>query len=211
MRITPDMPQELIVHIISFLPYHDVSRCRLVCKRFNEASESVLNSGLDKILNYSLQCLQELDANIRKKDEKVLLWKKLREVLGEARTFLTMIDMFFRKYMWFKLCCFIPGKIIDKFYALLWIIMVANDADGGRECTREVRALVYGCISYCRKYVFPPLIEKMNKTPKKVVTVKMPNGQCLHYPKPLSDDDDDEDDNAPSTSKHCAKRLKRST
>ncbi|XP_035232494.1 F-box only protein 28-like [Stegodyphus dumicola] len=170
------LPQEVIEHIISFLPYHDVSRCRLVCKRFNDASESILNSGFDKILSYCNQSLQELEANVKKEDERVDLWKELCEIVNEARTFLSMIDMYFRKYVWFKLCCFIPGKIIDKFYALMWIVMIANDAVGGRECLEEGRALVYGCIRYCCKHVFPPFIPKINEAPKKVITVKMPNG-----------------------------------
>ena len=80
-----DLPNELLISILNYLSYENISKIRIVCKRFDEIGKELLNDGFKRSINNYFNVLdifKKLNANNND-------WK----ILKSSEFFTTSIDI----------------------------------------------------------------------------------------------------------------------
>ncbi|KFM83175.1 F-box only protein 28, partial [Stegodyphus mimosarum] len=105
-----NVPDDVLEKILSYVTYDEVSRCRLVCRRFNSVSQRVLNRGFHKAERYHAQCLRKVKTQLPRRESERRKHPLARhsDILTAVETRLSLLRMTFMKFVDLNLCCFIP-------------------------------------------------------------------------------------------------------
>ncbi len=111
-----ELPAEVLMKVLSFLTYKDVSGLRTVSRRFNELCASVLNSTFQKQQQTMLNRLQSIKAKMPRRESARRNHPLAREsdIVETMHMRLSLLQMTFGKHIERKHVCFFAGDVSQK-------------------------------------------------------------------------------------------------
>lgn len=158
-----NLPEELLDQIISYLPFDEISRIRLVCQKFNKCSQRSLNKGFLKVERFHSQCLRDIKAQLprRESERRDHPLARHSDILTAIETRLSLLSMTFMKYVDMGLCCFIPGKVIDEIYLVLRNIQATATPPRSHEILQELRDISSMAMEHFDEHIVPLLKQRI--------------------------------------------------
>ncbi|XP_054706425.1 F-box only protein 28-like [Uloborus diversus] len=162
------VPDDVLEKIMSFISYDEVSRCRLVCRRFNSVSQRVLNRGFHKVEKYHAQCLKKVKAQLPRRESERRKHHLARhcDILTAVETRLSLLGMTFLKFIDLNYCCFIPGKVLDEIYRVLRYVTTETSPVRAHEVLQELRDLSSMAMEYFDDKIAPTFKKHKDPVPK---------------------------------------------
>lgn len=153
------LPIEIIEKVLSYLSYDEISNKRMVCRRFNTCCKRLLNQGFLKVERFHAKCLKEVKKQLPRRESERRSHPMSRhcEVLTSIETRLSLLGMTFTKYMDMSLCCFIPGKVIDEIYRVLWLLQKEETPPRTHEILQELRDISSMAMEHFDERIAPSL------------------------------------------------------
>ncbi|NWR60741.1 FBX28 protein, partial [Bucorvus abyssinicus] len=157
------LPIVAIEKILSFLSYDETSQLRLVCKRMDLVCQRMLNQGFLKVERYHNLCQKQVKAQLPRRESERRNHSLARhaDILAAVETRLSLLNMTFMKYVDSKLCCFIPGKVIDEIYRVLRYVNSTRAPQRAHEVLQELRDISSMAMEYFDEKIVPILKRKM--------------------------------------------------
>lgn len=136
-----DLPEIVVEQIFGYLSYEELAHFRIVCRRFNQVNQSLLNKGFRKVEQYQAKCLKEVKSQLPRRESERRNHHLYRhcDILTAIETRLSLLNMTFMKYVDCQMCCFIPGKVIDEIYRVLRIVQNNKTLPRSHEILTELR------------------------------------------------------------------------
>uniref|UniRef100_A0A1A9WTA4 F-box domain-containing protein n=1 Tax=Glossina brevipalpis TaxID=37001 RepID=A0A1A9WTA4_9MUSC len=136
-----DMPKEIFMEILDRLNYEEISKTRLVCRRFDQQCQQVLNRGFNKAVKQHSLSFKRIKALLPRRESERRNHNLARhaDILTSVETRLSMLSMTYGKYMDLSLCCFIPGRVLDEIFRILRLIATTNEPLRPHEVLQELR------------------------------------------------------------------------
>ncbi|XP_075160911.1 F-box protein pallbearer isoform X1 [Haematobia irritans] len=136
-----DLPSVILLEIFEYLSYDEVSKKRLVCRRFDQISQQVLNGGFNKVIKQHTINFKRIKALLprRESERRNHCLARHADILTSIETRISMLSMTYTKYMDLNLCCFIPGKVLDEIFRILRLIAKTNKPLRPHEVLQELR------------------------------------------------------------------------
>ncbi|XP_063615325.1 F-box only protein 28-like [Penaeus indicus] len=136
-----DLPEIVVEKIMGYMSYEEVAHLRIVCRRFNQISQMLLNKGFRKVERYQAKCLKEVKSQLPRRESERKNHPLFRhcDILTAVETRLSLLNMTFNKYVESQMCCFIPGKVIDEIYRVLRFIQSNKTLPKSQEILTELR------------------------------------------------------------------------
>ncbi|KAL1500955.1 hypothetical protein ABEB36_006367 [Hypothenemus hampei] len=156
-----DLPQELIEKIFSYLPFKEICKLRLVCRRIDQISGYLLNSTFSKLQNQMLQRFQEIKSKMPRRESARRSHHLACEsdIIETLHMRLTLLQMSFGKHIERRHCCFFPGEILDEVYSILHYIKTTSKLDLPYKVTDELFDLSTMAMEYFKDKIEPNLPE----------------------------------------------------
>ncbi|KFM82113.1 F-box only protein 28, partial [Stegodyphus mimosarum] len=160
------VPDEIIENIFSFITYHEVSKCREVCRRFNKVAKGVLNRGYFKARLHFLRSMQEIKNQLPRRESERRKHKlcKKNDILCSIEPRINLLGMTYLKFIEGNYICFIPGKVLDELFKVIHHVMKEPFIAHGSPLTRELRDLILMAIEDFDEKIFPYLKYKYDPT-----------------------------------------------
>ncbi|XP_066303336.1 F-box only protein 28-like isoform X1 [Branchiostoma lanceolatum] len=157
------LPDEILEMIIGYASYEQVSNLRLVCRKFDLVCQHLLNQGFVKVDMYHAQCYKTLKARLPRRESERRNHPMARhaDILSAIETRLSLLGMTFMKYVDMNLCCFIPGKVVDEIYRVLWFINATPAPPRAHELLQELRDISSMAMEYFDDKIAPTLKSKI--------------------------------------------------
>ncbi|XP_061400685.1 uncharacterized protein LOC133336402 [Musca vetustissima] len=136
-----DLPNVVLMEIFEYLSYDEVSKKRLVCRRFDHICQQVLNGGFNKVIKQHSINFKRIKALLprRESERRNHCLARHADILTSIETRISMLSMTYSKYMDLNLCCFIPGKVLDEIFRILRLIAKSNKPLRPHEVLQELR------------------------------------------------------------------------
>lgn len=136
-----DLPEIVVEKIMGYMSYEEVAHLRIICRRFNQISQMLLNKGFRKVERYQAKCLKEVKSQLPRRESERKNHPLFRhcDILTAVETRLSLLNMTFNKYVESQMCCFIPGKVIDEIYRVLRFIQSNKTLPKSQEILTELR------------------------------------------------------------------------
>ncbi|KAI9588298.1 uncharacterized protein LOC119631555 [Glossina fuscipes] len=136
-----DMPKEIFMDILEHLSYEEISKARLVCRRFDQQCQQVLNRGFNKAMKQHSLSFKRIKALLPRRESERRNHNLARhaDILTSVETRLSMLSMTYGKYMDLNICCFIPGRVLDEIFRILVLISTTNKPLRPHEVLQELR------------------------------------------------------------------------
>lgn len=130
-----------------------------VSVRINKLCQGMLNIGFNKMIRRHGQNLKRIKALLprRESERRTHTLAKHSDILTCIETRISMLSMTYKKYMDVKLCCFIPGKIIDEVLQILVLINSATKPLRSHEVLQELRDISSMAIDHFDDKIAPQL------------------------------------------------------
>ncbi|XP_033121056.1 F-box only protein 28-like [Anneissia japonica] len=153
------LPTEVVEMILSNCSYAEISEKRLVCKFFNQVCQSVLNQGLHQVMRYHNQCSRKLKALLPRRESERRNHALARhcDILSAIETRMSLLSMTYSKYIDLRLCCFIPGKVIDEVYYVLRYLQSTESPPRAHELLQELRDISSMAMEHFDEKIVPGL------------------------------------------------------
>lgn len=119
--ILTDLPEHILRQIFSYMSYDEIAKNRIICRQFNQLGWHLLNKGFNAAEEYQRSSLKAVKLLLPRRESerrKHPLSKKC-DILTAIETRLSMLSMAFSRFIETKLCCFIPGKVIDELFRVM--------------------------------------------------------------------------------------------
>ncbi|KAG8232389.1 hypothetical protein J437_LFUL012532 [Ladona fulva] len=154
-----DLPLIVLEKIFSYLSYDEISRCRIICKRIDVVCKKLLTMGFLNVEKYHAQCLKAVKAQLPRRESERRNHSLSRhcDILTAIETRLSMLAMTFMKYVDIGLCCFIPGKVIDEIYRVLWSVQKSKCLPRAHEMLLELRDISSMAMEHFDEKIVPDL------------------------------------------------------
>lgn len=140
-----NLPECVLEEILGYFTYNEIAKYRLVIRQcffymyaciinflsslqistlFDKICQDMLNRGFYKMIRKHAIKLKEIKSLLprRESERRNHPLSKHIDVLTCVETRLSMLSQTYSKYINFKLCCFIPGKVIDEIIGILKFI-----------------------------------------------------------------------------------------
>ncbi|XP_019620242.1 PREDICTED: F-box only protein 28-like [Branchiostoma belcheri] len=168
------LPDEILEMIIGYASYEQISNLRSVCRKFDVVCQHLLNQGFVKVDMYHAQCYKTLKARLPRRESERRNHPMARhaDILSAIETRLSLLGMTFMKYVDMNLCCFIPGKVVDEIYRVLWFINSTPSPPRAHELLQELRDISSMAMEYFDDKIAPTL---KSKIPMEVSVRMTPN------------------------------------
>ncbi|KAM7355311.1 F-box protein pallbearer isoform 1-T1 [Cochliomyia hominivorax] len=136
-----DLPNVMLIEIFEYLSYDEVSKKRLVCRRFDQIAQQVLNGGFNKVIKQHNISFKRIKALLprRESERRNHCLARHADILTSIETRISMLSMTYTKYMDLNLCCFIPGRVLDEIFRILRLISKTNKPLRPHEVLQELR------------------------------------------------------------------------
>jgi len=155
-----ELPAELLVKILEFIPFKEHSNIRLVCRRLNEIAAGRLNSTFHQLQNKMLMRFQHIKAQMPRRESARRNHPLAREcdIVETLHMRLTLLQMTFGKHIERKHICFFPGEILDEVYRILRYIQSTHPPLGRTyKVTDELFDLSTMAMEYFKENIEPSL------------------------------------------------------
>jgi len=155
-----ELPAELLVKILQYIPFKDHAYIRLVCRRLNEIAAGRLNSTFQQLQNKMLDRFQHIKAQMPRRESARRNHPLAREsdIVETLHMRLTLLQMTFGKHIERKHICFFPGEILDEVYRILRYIHSTNPPLGRTyKVTDELFDLSTMAMEYFKDNIEPSL------------------------------------------------------
>ncbi|KAL1124577.1 hypothetical protein AAG570_001201 [Ranatra chinensis] len=162
-----DLPDVVIEHIFSFLQYDAIAQNRIVCRKFNETGGKMLNRGYYAADRFHEKTLKAIKAKLprRESERRVHPLARQCDILIAIETRLSMLAMTFTKWMDAKVCCFIPGKVIDEIMRVLRCVANNPNPPRAHEILQELRDISSMAMEHFDEKILPRLKLMMGVPP----------------------------------------------
>ncbi|XP_035670775.1 F-box only protein 28-like isoform X2 [Branchiostoma floridae] len=112
---------------------------------------------------YHAQCYKTLKARLPRRESERRNHPMARhaDILSAIETRLSLLGMTFMKYVDMNLCCFIPGKVVDEIYRVLWFINSTPAPPRAHELLQELRDISSMAMEYFDDKIAPSLKSKI--------------------------------------------------
>uniref|UniRef100_A0A1I8PRH2 F-box domain-containing protein n=1 Tax=Stomoxys calcitrans TaxID=35570 RepID=A0A1I8PRH2_STOCA len=136
-----ELPPIILLEIFEYLSYDEVSKKRLVCRRFDQVAQQVLNCGFNKVIKQHTVNFKRIKALLprRESERRNHCLARHADILTSIETRISMLSMTYTKYMDLNLCCFIPGKVLDEIFRILRLIAKTTKPLRPHEVLQELR------------------------------------------------------------------------
>lgn len=179
-----NLPDGILDKILSCMSYDDIARQRVVCRKFDQVCKTQLNKGFLAVERYHAVCLKNVKAQLPRRESERRMHPMFRhcEILTAVETRLSMLSMTFMRYVDIKLCCFIPGKVIDEIFRVLRHVMTSTSQLRAHELLQELRDISSMAMERFDEKVVPRLKQHLQSTPNRnchSVTIAGPSNLSL--------------------------------
>ncbi|XP_076062020.1 uncharacterized protein LOC143037527 isoform X1 [Oratosquilla oratoria] len=157
------LPDIVLEKILSYMSYDEIAHLRIVCRKFNQTGERILNSGFRAVERYQAKCLREVKSQLPRRESERRSHPLARhcDILTAIETRLSLLSMTFIKYVDCQLCCFIPGKVIDEIYKVLRFIQTTKTPPRAHEILTELRDISSMAMEHFEEKIIPTLKPNM--------------------------------------------------
>ncbi|KFO20905.1 F-box only protein 28 [Fukomys damarensis] len=157
------LPIVSIKNILSFVSYNKISQLRLVCKIMDLVCQRMLNQEFLKVERYHNLCQKQVKAQLPRRESERRNHSLAHHAnnLAVVKTWLSLLNMTFMKYVNFNLCCFIPGKVIDEIYRVLSYVNSTRAPQRAHEVLQELRDISSMAMEYFDEKIVPILKRKL--------------------------------------------------
>ncbi|XP_033636154.1 F-box only protein 28-like [Asterias rubens] len=156
------LPDLILRQIFRCVSYSYISELRLVCRHFNRVCQDMLNHGSRQLERYHSKCFKHLKSQLPKRESERREHPLARrcEILSAVETRLSLLSMTYSKYIDLQLCCFIPGKVIDEAFTVLYHVQHTKTLQPMSELLRELRDISSMAIEHFDEEIVPTLKKK---------------------------------------------------
>ncbi|XP_055686746.1 F-box only protein 28 [Lutzomyia longipalpis] len=135
------LPDCMIAQIFEHLAYDEVAKKRLVCKRIDAICQRILNRGFMKMIRLHGINMKKIKSKLprRESERRNHPLSRHADILTCIETRISMLTMTYGKYIEAKLCCFIPGKVVDEVLRLLRLVQETTLQVRSHEILQELR------------------------------------------------------------------------
>lgn len=136
-----NLPNVVLIQIFELLPYEEVSKKRLICKKLDMICQHILNCGFNKVVKQHSLSLKRIKALLprRESERRTHCLARHADILTCLETRISMLSMTYSKYMDLNLCCFIPGRVLDEIFRILRLISKTSKPLRPHEVLQELR------------------------------------------------------------------------
>ncbi|KAK9510660.1 hypothetical protein O3M35_005397 [Rhynocoris fuscipes] len=182
-----NLPEVVLEKVFSFLTYDNIAQNRVVCTKFNEIGSKMLNKGYYAADKYHSKTLKAIKAKLprRESERRVHPLARQCDILIAIETRLSMLAMTFTKWMDAKLCCFIPGKVIDEIMRVLRCVANNPNPPRAHEILQELRDISSMAMEHFDEKILPQLKLNMGVVSPYLHTINVDHHEDLALiPKP---------------------------
>ncbi|CAG0914483.1 unnamed protein product [Notodromas monacha] len=172
-----DLPDEMLVKILSSLNYGQLACCRMVCRKFNAVCGELLSAGFIAVEAEKNRISKELRLRTPRRfsDRKCHSLSKHIEILASLDTRISLLHMTYSRYIDSKQCPFVPGKVLDEIFRVLKVVSKFSPIPWDSEMLKELRDLSSMAIEHFDEFIAPQFKGKIRSI--------MPIGLCnVVYP-----------------------------
>ncbi|XP_063215564.1 F-box only protein 28 isoform X3 [Bacillus rossius redtenbacheri] len=158
-----DLPHIALDKILSYLSYDEVSKLRVVCKQFDNICKQRLNIGFTMAERYHAQCWKAVKTQLPRRESERRSHPLCRhnEVLTALETRLSMLSMTYLKFIDLGMCCFIPGKVIDEIFKILYLARDSKSLPRSLDVLQELRDISSMAMEHFEEKILPFLRGKI--------------------------------------------------
>nr|XP_039254904.1 F-box only protein 28-like [Styela clava] len=179
------IPDEIIRHILHYLPYDEVSKSRMICRRFNTLGGQVLNDGFRRVRLFHTQCLKEIKDELPRRESerrKHHLYPR-HDVLQAIETRLSLLRMTYSRLISVGSICFIPGKVLDELFRILGIVQErGTPIQNSLPLLREMRDISSMAMEHFEEEILPHVDSTDIAAGKSIPDFLMPSDFLLPTP-----------------------------
>lgn len=156
-----ELPAEIIVKILQFMNFKEISAVRRVCRRLNELCAARLNTTFQRLQSQMLVRFQTIKSQMPRRESARRNHPLAREcdIIETLHMRLTLLQMTFGKHIERKHICFFPGEILDEVFRILNYIASTNPLGRAYKVTDELFDLSTMAMEYFKENIEPSLPE----------------------------------------------------
>ncbi|XP_033121032.1 uncharacterized protein LOC117120128 [Anneissia japonica] len=153
------LPLEVLEMILMNCSYAEISEKRQVCKSFNEVCQSLLNRGLVQVMHYRKQYSLKLKALLprRESERRDHALARHWDILSTIEMQMSLLSMTYSEYIDLRVCCFIPGKVLDEAYYVMRYLKSTESPPPVHELLREFRDISLMARDHFNENIVPGL------------------------------------------------------
>ncbi|KAF7989799.1 hypothetical protein HCN44_008473 [Aphidius gifuensis] len=154
-----ELTDVVLEHILGFLSYDEIAKNRIICKQFDRTCQKLLNRGFSLMEKYHAQCYRSVKGQLPRRESERRNHRLSRhsDILSALETRISMMSMTFIKYVNMRICCFIPGKVIDEAFRVLRMLMETRNAPRAHEVLQELRDISSMAMEHFDEKILPEL------------------------------------------------------
>jgi len=156
-----ELPAEILVKIMNYMSFNEISQVRLVSRRLNEICASMLNSTFQRLQSHMLSRFQAIKAQMPRRESARRNHPLAREcdIVETIHMRLTLLQMTFGKHIERKHVCFFAGEILDEVQRILYYIKENACLGRAYKVTDELFDLSTMAMEYFKEHIEPTLPE----------------------------------------------------
>lgn len=158
-----ELPAEILVKILNYMSFKEISQVRLVSRRFNEICASMLNSTFQRLQSRMLSRFQSIKGQMPRRESARRNHPLSREcdIVETLHMRLTLLQMTFGKHIERKHVCFFAGEILDEVQRILRYIRQTPSLANIKayKVTDELFDLSTMAMEYFKEHIEPTLPE----------------------------------------------------
>lgn len=179
-----DLPDCMLEEIFSYLSFDEIAKKRLITTRIDKICQGLLNRGFYKMMKRHGAFLKSIKTQLprRESERRNHPLSKHVDILTCIETRISMLSMTYSKYIELKLCCFIPGKVIDEVIRVLNFVETTLKPLRTHEVLQELRDISSMAIEHFDEKISHALkrhldiqVSKQNYSQNTVYTSTSPN------------------------------------
>jgi len=161
-----ELPVEILMKILNYMSFKEISHLRMVSRRFNEICASMLNSTFQRLQSQMLSRFQEIKTQMPRRESARRNHPLAQEsdVVETLHMRLSLLQMTFGKHIERKHVCFFAGEILDEVQRIMRYIRQAPNQTQkrGRQylfMEDELFDLTSMAMEYFKEHIEPTLPE----------------------------------------------------
>ncbi|TRY69569.1 hypothetical protein TCAL_07637 [Tigriopus californicus] len=154
-----ELPAEVLIQILRYLPYSEISHYRTVSRRFNELCSSILNTTFQKFQSQMLKRFHSIKSKMPRRESARRNHPLAREsdIIETLHMRLTLLQMTFGKHIERKHVCFFAGEILDEVTRIVSYIHNTPNLGRAYKVTDELFDLSTMAMEYFKEKLEPTL------------------------------------------------------
>jgi len=156
-----ELPAEILIKILHYMSYKEISAVRRVSRRLNELCAARLNTTFQRLQSQMLVRFQTIKSQMPRRESARRNHPLAREcdIIETLHMRLTLLQMTFGKHIERKHICFFPGEILDEVFRILNYVASTNPPGRAYKVTDELFDLSTMAMEYFKENIEPSLPE----------------------------------------------------